>query len=53
MLALADDNLDVRKAAVQALSGWVSGFGEVAEALEAMLDDPDADVRAYARMALP
>ena len=53
LLALRDENLDVRKAAVQALSAWAPGFAEVADALEAMLDDPDADVRAYARMALP
>lgn len=53
LLALGDENLDVRKAAVQALSGWASGFSDVVHALEAMLDDPDADVRAYARMALP
>lgn len=53
LLALSDENLDVRKAAVQSLSGWASGFDEVTKALKAMLDDPDADVRAYARMALP
>lgn len=52
LIALGDENLDVRKAAVQALSGWARGFAEVTESLEAMLDDPDADVRAYARMAL-
>ncbi|GAA4044442.1 fumarate reductase/succinate dehydrogenase flavoprotein subunit [Nonomuraea soli] len=48
---LADANLDVRKAAVQALAGWADR-AEVAEALRGVLADPDADVRAYARRAL-
>ncbi|MEU4579112.1 fumarate reductase/succinate dehydrogenase flavoprotein subunit [Nonomuraea sp. NPDC023979] len=49
--ALSDANLDVRKAAVLALSRW-AGRPEVAEALRAALSDPDADVRAHARAAL-
>ncbi|GAA2208186.1 fumarate reductase/succinate dehydrogenase flavoprotein subunit [Nonomuraea monospora] len=49
--ALADANLDVRKAAVVALGAW-AGSAEVAGALRAVLDDTDADVRAYARRAL-
>ena len=49
--ALRDTNLDVRKAAVQALAQW-SGFASVDEALNAATTDVDADVRAYARAAL-
>ncbi|NBE96308.1 fumarate reductase/succinate dehydrogenase flavoprotein subunit [Nonomuraea sp. KC401] len=49
--ALADANLDVRKAAVLALSPW-AGRPEVAAALRAALSDPDADVRAHARSAI-
>ena len=49
--ALRDTNLDVRKAAVQALARW-SGNPTVDEDLTAALTDPDADVRAYARTAL-
>lgn len=52
LAALDDANLDVRKAVVQSLSGWAAHLDEVAGALGAVLDDPDADVRAYARMAL-
>jgi HEAT repeat protein len=50
-LALRDTNLDVRKAAVQALAPW-SGDPEVDEALADAATDVDADVRAYARSAL-
>ncbi|MEV4110123.1 fumarate reductase/succinate dehydrogenase flavoprotein subunit [Nonomuraea sp. NPDC049695] len=49
--ALADANLDVRKAAVLALSRWADR-PEVAAALRAALSDPDADVRAHARSAI-
>jgi HEAT repeat protein len=49
--ALRDTNLDVRKAAVQALAPW-SGDPTVDTALRAACDDIDADVRAYARAAL-
>ncbi|TWP51153.1 fumarate reductase/succinate dehydrogenase flavoprotein subunit [Lentzea tibetensis] len=49
--ALADPNLDVRKAAVQVLPRWLPSRA-VAEALEGALSDTDADVRAYARRAL-
>lgn len=49
--ALTDRHLDVRKAAVLALSGWHRE--EAARtALRGAVDDPDADVRAYARRAL-
>ncbi|MET7329427.1 HEAT repeat domain-containing protein [Nonomuraea sp. NPDC005650] len=49
--ALSDANQDVRKAAVLALTPWATA-PEVSEALGAVLDDPDADVRAYARRAV-
>jgi HEAT repeat protein len=49
--ALRDTNLDVRKAAVQALAQW-SGDPSIDEALRAATADVDADVRAYARAAL-
>ncbi|MFI6902143.1 fumarate reductase/succinate dehydrogenase flavoprotein subunit [Nonomuraea sp. NPDC050394] len=49
--ALSDENLDVRKAAVLALTRWAD-TAEAGAALEAALGDPDADVRAYARRAL-
>ncbi|MEV5413028.1 fumarate reductase/succinate dehydrogenase flavoprotein subunit [Thermopolyspora sp. NPDC052614] len=49
--ALADPNLDVRKAAVLALTRWAS-HPEAAAALRDATTDPDADVRAYARRAL-
>jgi HEAT repeat protein len=50
--ALGDGNLDVRKAAVQSLTQWASARPEVRDALRGALDDPDADVRGYARLAL-
>jgi HEAT repeat protein len=53
LLALQDANLDVRKATVQSLSHWAASLDAVAVALASVLADPDADVRAYARMALP
>ncbi|MFG1683276.1 fumarate reductase/succinate dehydrogenase flavoprotein subunit [Nonomuraea sp. NPDC049269] len=49
--ALADPNLDVRKAAVLALTPWAAAT-EVADALRTALADSDADVRSYARKAL-
>jgi HEAT repeat protein len=49
--ALVDTNLDVRKAAVQALARW-SGDPAVDAALRAAGTDVDADVRARARAAL-
>ncbi|WP_406675241.1 fumarate reductase/succinate dehydrogenase flavoprotein subunit [Nonomuraea sp. N2-4H] len=49
--ALSDGNLDVRKAAVLALTPWAAD-ATVSAALEGALTDPDADVRAYARHAL-
>lgn len=50
--ATRDTNLDVRKAAVKALGSRLPGRPEVRMALEAALDDVDADVRAFARMSL-
>ncbi|MEV0620117.1 fumarate reductase/succinate dehydrogenase flavoprotein subunit [Nonomuraea sp. NPDC050404] len=49
--ALGDANLDVRKAAVLALTRW-AGEARVADALTTAQSDPDADVRAHARHAL-
>ncbi|MBO2461779.1 fumarate reductase/succinate dehydrogenase flavoprotein subunit [Actinomadura violacea] len=49
--ALDDPHLDVRKAAVIALSAQPR-TAETIEALSAARSDPDADVRAYARRAL-
>ncbi|MEV6061542.1 fumarate reductase/succinate dehydrogenase flavoprotein subunit [Nocardia asteroides] len=49
--ALADRHLDVRKAAVLALSTWPNDSAAV-DALETAVGDPDADVRAYARRAV-
>ncbi|MET8000112.1 fumarate reductase/succinate dehydrogenase flavoprotein subunit [Nonomuraea glycinis] len=49
--ALADANLDVRKAVVLALTRWAA-TPHAATALRTALADPDADVRAYARRAL-
>lgn len=48
---LADEHLDVRKAAVLSLTGWVDEPG-ARDALRVALKDDDADVRAYARRAL-
>ncbi len=49
--ALADPHLDVRKAAVLTLRRWPEA-PQVAEALEFLTDDADADVRAHARLGL-
>lgn len=48
---LADEHLDVRKAAVLGLTRW-SGEPAARDALGIALKDSDADVRAYARRAL-
>ncbi|MFG2827212.1 fumarate reductase/succinate dehydrogenase flavoprotein subunit [Streptomyces sp. NPDC048434] len=48
--ALADGHADVRKAGVLALRAH-SGRADVRQAWAAVADDPDADVRAYARLA--
>ncbi|MER8183848.1 fumarate reductase/succinate dehydrogenase flavoprotein subunit [Kitasatospora sp. NPDC094015] len=48
---LADGHMDVRRAAVRALTP-AAGRPEVSAALRERLADPDADVRAYARLAL-
>jgi succinate dehydrogenase/fumarate reductase flavoprotein subunit/HEAT repeat protein len=50
--ALRDPHLDVRKAAVLSLTRWAPSDVAAREALNAALDDGDADVRAYARHAL-
>jgi HEAT repeat protein len=50
--ATRDGNLDVRKAAVRALGPWRPGRPEINAALRAALSDPDADVRAFARMGM-
>jgi succinate dehydrogenase/fumarate reductase flavoprotein subunit/HEAT repeat protein len=49
---LADQHLDVRKAAVLSLTRWASSEPAAREALGVALEDGDADVRAYARRAL-
>jgi HEAT repeat protein len=51
-LASRDDNLDVRKAAVRALAEHFAYRPDVRDVLTAAHDDPDADVRAYARMGI-
>ncbi|MGE2721617.1 fumarate reductase/succinate dehydrogenase flavoprotein subunit [Mycolicibacterium celeriflavum] len=50
--ALADQHLDVRKAAVLSLTRWAASDTAARDALEIALKDGDADVRAYARQAL-
>jgi HEAT repeat protein len=52
LLATRDPNLDVRKAAVRALQRLEPSHPGVPAALRAAAEDPDADVRAYARLAL-
>lgn len=52
VLAAADPNIDVRKAAVQSLRRWVDADPTVRRALQVATGDPDADVRGYARLAL-
>lgn len=51
-LATRDENLDVRKAAVRALAEHFAHRPDVRDVLTAAHDDPDADVRAYARMGI-
>lgn len=50
--AVTDDNLDVRKAAVRALAERIAEVPEVAAALRPAMEDPDADVRAFARIGI-
>lgn len=50
--ALADQHLDVRKAAVLSLTRWATSEQAARDALGVALEDGDADVRAYARQAL-
>jgi HEAT repeat protein len=50
--ATTDPNLDVRKAAVRALDRLAPDHPRVVTALRSAAEDPDADVRAYARIAL-
>ncbi len=50
--AVTDDNLDVRKAAVRALAERIATNPEVTAALQTALEDPDADVRAFARIGM-
>ena len=50
--ALTDPHLDVRKAAVLALTRWAASDAAARDALTGALEDGDADVRAYARHAL-
>jgi HEAT repeat protein len=52
VVASRDENLDVRKAAVRALGGWLPARPDLRAALESAQRDADADVRAYARMSL-
>ena len=49
--AMADEHLDVRKAAVLSLSGWADSEAAARDALSVALKDDDADARAYARRA--
>lgn len=51
-IAAGDANLDVRKAAIRALAAWVASRPELHAVLEAARTDPDADVRAFARLGL-
>ncbi|MFO7165124.1 MAG: HEAT repeat domain-containing protein, partial [Mycolicibacterium hassiacum] len=50
--AVADQHLDVRKAAVLSLTRWAGSHPGARDALTLALKDSDADVRAYARRAL-
>lgn len=50
--ALADQHLDVRKAAVLTLTRWAASEPAARDVLGLALEDSDADVRAYARRAL-
>ncbi|WP_370946246.1 GntR family transcriptional regulator [Amycolatopsis sp. cg5] len=51
LAALADDHANVRRAAVQALTPFAT-TPEIAAHLSTLDTDSDADVRAYARLAL-
>lgn len=50
--AVSDPNLDVRKAAVRALAERIAERRDITSALQRALDDPDADVRAFARIGI-
>uniref|UniRef100_UPI000AC85A09 HEAT repeat domain-containing protein n=1 Tax=Nocardia xishanensis TaxID=238964 RepID=UPI000AC85A09 len=50
--AVTDGNLDVRKAAVRGLAERIAERPEVTAALRTALEDPDADVRAFARIGI-
>lgn len=50
--AVSDPNLDVRKAAVRALAERIAERRDITTALQRALDDPDADVRAFARIGI-
>ncbi|HZZ50916.1 MAG TPA: HEAT repeat domain-containing protein [Pseudonocardia sp.] len=52
LVAVDDTNLDVRKAAVRSLAQLAPAHPDVPAALRRAGEDPDADVRAYARQAL-
>ncbi len=52
LTAVSDPNLDVRKAAVRALAERIAERRDITTALHAALDDPDADVRAFARIGI-
>lgn len=50
--AITDENLDVRKAVVRGLAERIAERREVTAALHTALEDPDADVRAFARIGI-
>lgn len=50
--AITDPNLDVRKAAVRALAERIAERRDITAALHTALEDPDADVRAFARIGI-
>ncbi len=50
--AVTDPNLDVRKAAVRALAERIAERRDITAALHTALEDPDADVRAFARIGI-
>lgn len=52
LTAVSDPNLDVRKAAVRALAERIAERRDITTALRRALDDPDADVRAFARIGI-
>ncbi|MEU4619970.1 fumarate reductase/succinate dehydrogenase flavoprotein subunit [Actinoplanes sp. NPDC023801] len=51
LTAAGDPNLDVRRAAIRALAGWPDHPGVATVLHTAATEDPDADVRAWARRA--